>query len=218
MRMPESLERRLLLTLAVIACVAALGVVAILPYRLYQRDVRHAKVQAHRVSSVAHAALSSTLRQGGEVDDLVNRLQGIGEFEVSLTRVEADPADAAPARGSSDLDGTTLTYTAAPIRGPEGERWLATMTFDLAPMKRESVRLIIDLVLAVLLGSAVFSAVVYGLVRASLLAPLHDLTRRVGELDESDAEIELPEFRTAEMTALASAIERACHARPPAGA
>jgi hypothetical protein len=46
------------------------------------------------------------------------------------------------------------------------------MEFDLAPLKRESVRLIIDLVLAVALGSLVFSAVVFVLVRQSVVLPL----------------------------------------------
>lgn len=218
MNTPNSMERRLLLALGGIACVAILGVVAILPYRLYQRDVRHAQVQAHRVSSVAHAALSHAVRGGEDVGDLQNRLQGIGDFELRLFRHE--PGGDAPAggagRGTSDLDGTTLTYTAAPIVGPEGESWLATMTFDLTSMKRESIRLIIDLMLAVLLGSLVFSGVVYGLVRTTLLEPLQEVTRRIAALDAEDAEVDLPEFRTTGMSALARAIERACHTRGPA--
>jgi hypothetical protein len=214
---PNSMERRLLLALAGIACVAILGVVAILPYRLYQRDIRHAQVQAHRISSVAHAALSNAVSRGDDVGDLTNRLQGIGDFELRLTRLEPGEVGgtANSGRGTSDLDGTTLTYTAAPIVGPKGESWLSTMTFDLRSMKRESVRLIIDLMLAVLLGSLVFSGVVYGLVRATLLEPLHEVTRRISALDAEDAEVTLPEYRTTEMAALARAIEHACHTRGP---
>lgn len=215
---PNSVERRLLLALGGIACVAVVGVMAILPYRLYQRDIRHAKVQAHRIASVAHASLSHAVGSGEDVDDLVNRLQGIGDFEVRLARLGPDeihPA-ASSGRGSSEVDGTTLTYVAAPILGPQGSTWLATMTFDLTPMKRESVRLILDLVLAVILGSAVFSALIYALVRGALLVPLHEVTRRVQRLQAGDVEVDLPEFRTSEMSELAEAIERACHARAPA--
>ena len=72
--------------------------------------------------------------------------------------------------------------TAPPILDPDGGTWLATMRFDLSPMKRESIRLIIDLVLAVLIGSAAFSLVVYVLIRRMLLKPLHEVTHRVEEI------------------------------------
>ena len=49
----NSLERRLQIALAGIACVAVIGVMAILPYRLYERDIRHARVSAHRIASVS---------------------------------------------------------------------------------------------------------------------------------------------------------------------
>jgi hypothetical protein len=218
MSSPNSLERRLLLVLSGIACVAVLGVVAILPYRLYERDVRHARVSAHRVASVAHAALSNAVGRGEDVEDLLNRLRGIGEFELRLVRTAVTPgsADPVPTQAESEIDGTTLTYQAAPVVGPEGDRWQATMTFDLAPMKRESVRLIIDLMLAVLLGSAVFSGVVFGLVRAGLLKPLREITRRIDALGPDDPELALPPFGTSEMSELAQALERACRTRGPA--
>ena len=40
------------------------GVLAILPYRLYARDVRHATVHAHRIASVVHTALSHAILEG----------------------------------------------------------------------------------------------------------------------------------------------------------
>lgn len=45
-RLP-SFEQRLLLALAVIAVLAIVGTLAILPYRLYERDIRNAKLDAY---------------------------------------------------------------------------------------------------------------------------------------------------------------------------
>ena len=41
----QSVERHLIVVLGAIACIAVLGVLAILPYRLYMRDIR----QAYRI-------------------------------------------------------------------------------------------------------------------------------------------------------------------------
>jgi methyl-accepting chemotaxis protein len=214
MARPPSVEARLIKILAGIAGVAVLGVLALVPYRLYARDIRHAEVQAHRVAAVAYTALSQAVAQGRDVTDLANRFQGIADFEIRLRKLEAgelDPA-ATSGRGTSRLDGTDLTYTTAPILDSSGQQYLATMHFDLAPMKRESIRFIIDLVLAVVLGSALFSGVVYLLIRRSLVQPLRDVTRSIEDIADSTAPVALPEFETREMSALAEAIQRACRA------
>jgi hypothetical protein len=83
------------------------------------------------------------------------------------------------------------------------------MRFDLSPMKRESIRLIIDLVLAVLLGSAAFSLVVFGLIRRTLLQPLHEVTHRVEAFAEGREPGPAPEFETRELVSLMDALDRA---------
>jgi large-conductance mechanosensitive channel len=84
------------------------------------------------------------------------------------------------------------------------------MRFDLSPMKRESVRLIIDLVVAVMLGSAVFSAIVFLIVRHSLLVPLRNVTQTIDALQSEAVPVQLPEFESREMSELANAVMKAC--------
>ena len=213
-----SAERRLLWLLAGIAAVAVLGVLAIVPYRLYARDVRLAEVTAHRIGSILHVALAHDLRHGGEpgdVADLANRLQGIADLQIGLRKLAPDELHPAGAggRGSSERHDTDLLYTAPPILDRDGDTWLATMRFDLAPMKRESIRLIIDLVLAVLLGSAAFSLVVFGLIRRTLLQPLHEVTHRVEAFAEGREPGPPPEFETRELVSLMDALDRARRVR-----
>jgi hypothetical protein len=108
---------------------------------------------------------------------------------------------------------------APPIIDRDGTTWLATMEFDLSPMKRRSIRLITDLVIAVTLGSLAFSAMSLLLVRRTLLQPIQTVTIRIGEIADgadSGAGFDMPEFDTAEMTALASEVKRACESRSPA--
>ena len=210
----SDIERRLVWVLAAIAVVAILGVLAILPYRLYERDIRVATVNAHQASSLVHTALSQGLVSGQDVSDLVNRFQGNADFEIRLAKLEQGtihPA-ATSRKGSSTLDGTDLTYVAPPILDRSGGTWVASMYFDLAPMKRRSIRLIVDLVLAVALGSMVFSGLVFVVVRRSLLGPLRTLTTSIEEQTSSGAPLDLPEFHTGEMRELTEAIERACTA------
>ena len=177
----SSVERRLILLLAFIAAIAIIGVLAIVPYRLYERDIRFAEVNAHRIGSLLHVTLANALQRGTsvkDVSDLANRLQAVADLEIRLRELpEGETASGDPSgSGTSIRHDTDLTYTAPPILDKDGHTWLATMHFDLSPMKRESVRLIIDLVLAVLLGSAVFSLGVFWLIRSSLLEPLHEVT------------------------------------------
>ncbi len=214
MARPPSVESHLVKILAGIAAVAVVGVLVLVPYRLYARDIRHAEVQAHRVATVAHTALSSAVARGEDVTDLANRFQGIGDFEIRLRKLENGEIEPASTtgRGTSKLKGTDLTYTAAPIEDASGQVYLATMHFDLSPMKRESVRLIIDLILAVVLGSALFSAVVYVLIRRSLVEPLKEVTRTIEAIADSELPAAMPEFETREMVALADAVARACRA------
>ncbi len=225
MNPPQSVERHLINTLALIACVAVAGVLAILPYRLYSRDVEQATTDAHRLSGVVHSSLSHALVRD-DVDevsltDLVNRLQGMGDVQVRMRQLaegEVHPV-ATTGKGSSSRRDTELTYTAPPIVDKQGKTWIATMEFDLSPMKRRSIRLITDLSLAVVIGSAVFSAVIFFLIRRGLIEPIHAVTERIGKIADagpSDEPVELPEFSSAEMVALTRQVERACVARPPA--
>lgn len=216
MSSPYSAERRLIQSLAVIAAVAVAGVLAILPWRLYQRDIRIAEVNAHRIASVVQVALAHAIEQGEDVTSLVNHLQGIADLQIRLRRLDpGDPAaEDVEARREMKLDGTDLDATAPPILDRDGRKWVATMHFDLAPMKRDSVRLIIDLVLAVVLGSAVFSAAVFLLVRHALVSPLREITKRVERYARGDATATsaLPEPGSREMADLAAALDRAARA------
>jgi hypothetical protein len=211
-----SVETRLLQVLAGIAVVATLGVLAILPWRLYSRDIRHAQVEAHRTSRLVHAALAEALREGRDTTDLVNRLQAIADLDIRLERIEGDAQVASPA--ASELHGTELSVASPPILDGRGSGWLARMHFDLAPMKRESVRLIIDLVLAVILGSAVFSAVVFLLVRRSIVAPLRRVTDALQRASPGDRDAGLPGAASRELAELVGAVERARREPRPGGA
>jgi len=212
MNQPPSIERHLIRVLVSIACVAILGVLAILPYRLYERDIRNARLDAHQVASVVHAAISSAVMQGQDISDLMNRLQGNAALNLKLSRIEKGEVHPVVTSGkaSSELRGTQLTYIAPPIVDQKGDTWLATMEFDLSGMKRESVRLIIDLVLAVVVGSTIFSLVVFFLIRFSLLRPLDELRRRVELLGDGQGPVRMPRFGTSEMTELVAALEKAC--------
>jgi len=225
MRQASSVEKRLIVTLAVIACVAVVGVLAILPYRLYSRDIQQATTDAHRLSTVVHTALSHALLRDqldhASLSDLVNRLQGMGNVRVHLRSLESGELHpvATSGKGSSTRRDTELTYVAPPIIDRAGKTWLATMEFDLSPMKSRSIRLITDLVLAVILGSLAFSAVIFFLIRRALLAPLQSVTEWVGEIAQgrtADASVEMPEFASAEIAALAREVERVCAARSSA--
>jgi nitrate/nitrite-specific signal transduction histidine kinase len=87
------------------------------------------------------------------------------------------------------------------------------MYFDLSSMKRESIRLIIDLCLAVVIGAALFSVLVFVLVRRMLVVPLRDVTRRVEQIEPGKELVPMPDFQSPEMTDLARAIEKACRAQ-----
>jgi len=220
-----SVEKRLIVTLLAIAGIAIAGVLAILPYRLYSRDIQQATTDAHRLSSVVHVALSHALLEE-EVDqasltDLVNRLQGMGNVSVRLRSLE--PGELHPAatsgKGSSTRRDTELIYVAPPITDRAGTTWLATMEFDLSPMKRRSIRLITDLVLAVTIGSVAFSAMIFLLIRRTLLLPIRSVTERISEIadgDQTGESVQMPDFASAEMMMLAREVERACEARRPA--
>lgn len=214
----QSVERKLVALLALIAAIAVVGVLAIVPYRLYERDVRLAEVNAHRIGSLLHVALANELARGTDtqdVADLVNRFQGIADMKIQLRQLlpgEAAPGDPSGA-GSSTRDDTNLTYTAPPILDKDGHTWVAAMHFDLSPMKRESVRLIIDLTIAVLLGSALFSAAVFVLIRNAVVSPLREVTRQVERFAEGDRLERLPTYESKELASLLDALERARRAK-----
>jgi hypothetical protein len=225
MSQAPSVEKRLIVTLLVIAGIAIAGVLAILPYRLYSRDIQQATTDAHRLSSVVHVALSHALLREeldqASLTDLVNRLQGMGNVDVRLRRLE--PGELHPAatsgKGSSTRRDTELIYVAPPITDQMGTTWLATMEFDLSPMKRRSIRLITDLVLAVAIGSVGFSVAIFLLIRRTLLKPIRSVTERISEIADGDdpgASVRMPEFTSAEMMKLAREVERACEVHRPA--
>lgn len=212
---PTSIERRLIVALAAIALVAVLGVLVLLPYRLYERDIRNATEQAQRVSSVVHSALSCPIGAGNDATDLVNRLQGNASLEIrlaKLARPEDHPLHASPVAAST-REGTDLRYLVPPVLDRDGGSWLAEMHFDLAPLRRDSVRLIVDLMLAVTIGAAIFSAVIFALFRRALLLPLRELAERVDRIAGGEEGVALPEFRSREMAQLSGAIGRLTEAR-----
>jgi methyl-accepting chemotaxis protein len=206
----SGIEFRLILTLVVIALVAVAGVLVLVPYRLYERDIRNAAEHAHQVSAVVQAALSCPLDGGADAGTLIQRIQGVGDVRIALSRVEAGelPAGAMVGRGSSVLDDTDLRYVSSPVLDAQGRPWVAEMHFDLSPMKRESVRLIVDLVVAVAVGALVFSLVIFVLFRRAFVLPLRELTRRVERRAAGDPEATWPRFESREMNELAAAIDR----------
>lgn len=214
MQEPPSLETRLIRALTSMAIVAIAGVLAILPYRLYERDIRHARVDAHRVSTLVHAAISEALARGQDATDLINRFQSIADFEIHLTPLaqgEVHPA-AVTRKATSRISGTQLDYTAPPILDGRGTTWLAEMRFDLTPMKRDSIRIIIDLVIAVLVGSLLFSLGIFFLVRNSILRPLRTLNDEILRRESSEEPMDLPRFRSREMLELTTTIDHLCRA------
>jgi hypothetical protein len=216
---PPSLESRLVKVLALIGVIAVGGVLMILPYRLYERDIRHARVEAHRISSLLHVAVGNALERGEDTTALLNRFQSIADFEMRLRRLAADEVHPAETtrKASSQVDGTDLTYVAPPLVDRDGNTWLAESHFDLSRMKRDSVQIIIDLVIAIVAGSLVFSVGIYFLVRNSLLVPLRTVTSHLATLETApEAQIQLPAFQTREMQDLGQTIERVCHARQEA--
>jgi methyl-accepting chemotaxis protein len=101
------------------------------------------------------------------------------------------------------------------------------MEFDLSPMKRRSIRLITDLVLAVTIGSVVFSVMIFLMIRRALFLPIEEMTRHIGEIADGrteatadgqpmDLSVKMPEFASAEMRALAHEVDRACRVQHPA--
>jgi methyl-accepting chemotaxis protein len=76
-------------------------------------------------------------------------------------------------------------------------------------MKRESMRLIFDLVLAVVLASLAFSAAIFWLIRNTLLQPLHEVTERVEEFAAGHDPGPTPAFGSRELATLMDALDRA---------
>lgn len=206
----SGIQFRLVLTLVAIGLAAVAGLLAILPYRLYERDIRLAADQAHRVSGVVQAALTCPLAAGSDAAGLVERIQAAGDMRVALSRLEAGalPAGAVAGRGSSVLDDTALRYVGAPVMDAQGRPWIAELQFDLSPMKRESLRLVFDLVVAIVLGATLFGAVVFWFVRRAFVLPLRELTRAVLRRAAGDPDPRLPRFESLELQELAQAVAR----------
>lgn len=206
----SGLQFRLALTLAVIGLVAIGGILLILPYRLYERDIRIAADQAHRVSNVVQAALADRLASGRDARELVNRIQSAGGMGIALSRLEAgEPHTGALAgRGSSVLDDTDLRYVSAPVLDSDGRAWIAELHFDLSPMKRESLRLVLDVVLAVAFGATVFAGIVFLFVRRAFVLPLRTLAGAAERIASGSLDTGLPRFESPELARLAQAISR----------
>lgn len=208
-----SFERQLLLALLVIAAIAGAGTLAILPYRLYERDIRNAQLDAHRTSGLVQAAVGLALTQGEDVEGLLERLRSISNWGI---RLEALPSDTPPpsegwGRGRSEIDGTTLTYVAPPVRGADGRLWRLEMRHDIANMKRDSVRLIIDLLVAVGIASTGFSIVIIVLVRGGLLRPMRRITDELERAAQDGGEPDLPPASSRELAAFREAASRLAH-------
>lgn len=208
-----SFERRLLLALGVIAVIAIGGTLAILPYRLYERDIRNAQLHAHRTSGLVHAAVGAALEEGHDVEPLLERLRSISDAGI---RLEVMPAGTAPpskgwGRGHSDIDGTTLTYVAPPLRGSDGQLWQLAMQHDIAILKRDSVRLIIDLLLSVGVGAVAFSIAIFILVRAGLLRPMRHITDELERVAAQGGDPDLPPASSREVAAFRKAASRLSH-------
>jgi len=107
-----SVQLRLMQLLAMIAVIAVVGVLAILPYRLYERDIRNAQVNAHRLASVVHVSLGQALHEGGNVTDLVNRLQSLADLEIGLRKLDA--SEVHPAASGGRVVTQTPNSTSAP--------------------------------------------------------------------------------------------------------
>lgn len=205
-----SFEKRLFQALLVIAAIAIVGTLAILPYRLYERDIRNAQLHAHRTSGLVHAALERALEQGSDVEALLERLRSISDAGIRLEPLPAETAKPSQGwgRGRSEVDGTTLTYVAPPLRGADGQLWQLEMKHDIAMLKRDSVRLIIDLLVAVVVGSAVFSAGIFLLIRGGLLRPMRRITDELERVAKQGGEPDLPPASSRELAAFRQAASR----------
>ena len=109
--MPDrsSIEFRLILTLACIAFIAVLGLLLIVPYRLYERDIRNATTSAHRISNIVQAALRCPLTSGTDPGDLVSRIQLIGGMQIALAQLEAGEATPGAIAGRGSAPGPAAT-------------------------------------------------------------------------------------------------------------
>lgn len=208
-----SFEQRLLLALGTIAAIAIVGTLAILPYRLYERDIRNATLNAHRSSGLVQAAVAATLEQGRDVEGLLERLRAISGTGI---RLESLPEGATPpakgwGRGRSDVDGTTLTYQGPPLRRADGGLVRLEMQHDLSGLKRDSVRLIIDLLLAVGVAAAAFSAAIFVLVRAGLLRPMRRIAEELERVAAQGGDPDLPPASSREVAAFREAAGRLSH-------
>lgn len=208
-----SFEKRLLIALGVIAALAIGGTLAILPYRLYERDIRNAQLVAHRTSGLVQASIGRALEEGADVNELLERLRSISDAGIRLESLPPDAVEPSGGfgRGRSDVDGTTLTYLAPPLRGADGSLWQLEMQHDLSGLKRDSVRLIIDLVVAVGVGAAGFSLVIFVLVRGGLLRPMRRITDELERVAEQGGEPDLPPPASRELAAFRQAANRLSH-------
>ncbi len=208
-----SFERRLWIALGVIAAMAIGGTLAILPYRLYERDIRNAQLYAHRTSGLIHAAIGQALADGADVEALLERLRSISEAGIRLEPLP--PTEARPSegwgRGRSDVEGTTLTYVAPPLRDTEGRLWRLETRNDLTSLRRDSVRLIIDLLIAVGVGAAVFSLAIFVLVRGGLLRPMRHITDELERVAMHGGDPDLPPASSRELAAFRRAASRLSH-------
>ncbi|MDH3685015.1 MAG: hypothetical protein OEP95_02260 [Myxococcales bacterium] len=208
-----SFEKQLLLALLVIAAIALAGTLAILPYRLYERDIRNAQLDAHRTSGLVQAAVGLALTQGEDVEGLLERLRSISNWGIRLEGLpsETPPPSEGWGRGRSEIDGTILTYVAPPVRDAAGGLWRLEMQHDIANLKRDSVRLIVDLLIAGGIGAAGFSIAIFLLVRGGLLRPMRHITDELERAAEDGGDPNLPPASSRELAAFREAAHRLAH-------
>jgi len=82
-------QRRLILALAGITSFFVLLVIALLPYRLYQRDVQESRTKAREVSELIRVGLLSTMISTGESEEvrsLIATYQEVYDFQFRMIR------------------------------------------------------------------------------------------------------------------------------------
>ena len=85
------------------------------------------------------------------------------------------------------------------------------MQHDIANLKRDSVRLIIDLLIAGGIGAAGFSFAIFLLVRGGLLRPMRHITDELERAAEDGGDPDLPPASSRELEAFREAANRLAH-------
>jgi hypothetical protein len=82
-------KRRLLRAFAVVTAIFVVLVIVLLPYRLYERDVRESRAKAREISEIIRVGLLSTMIATGESEEirgLITSYQDVYDFEFRMIR------------------------------------------------------------------------------------------------------------------------------------